>query len=607
MRCSTRLFKTPNLPYDTKMNQNAAMNFFDPFYAAGTFFAAGECRGDTWIISRCNRVLLHILFGESGAAMPENAASLEGESLAALMAGAGLEPVFTALRDAGADAPNLYHYKDLLYIFQWRNTNPEGAENVRAFVLHAIPMNKAEAIGISGWREMNALFDSLHDGIWVTDPNGITLRVNKALEDMTGIAASELEGRHVSLPMRQGRYQASMTLRALEEKRTVTMLDYYENGKRFLNTSTPVFDDAGNVWRVIACIRDMSALEKIQDRLVELEIDNRRQKRQMRRKSAKETGDLIGASGAARRMSGDIAKAARSEAITMILGETGTGKTLAAQTIHRLSPRRKEPFIAINCSALPDTLIESELFGYEKGAFTGARTTGKIGLFESAGTGTIFLDEIAELPLLLQAKLLHVLDGQTFSRVGGVKPIRLKARVIAATNRPLEELVAAGTFREDLYYRVNVLTVRIPPLRERLEDIPALSRYFLAEANQKNSMAKILRPEVLRHFAAYPWPGNVRELRATIEYLVAMSESNHIGLRDLPERLLGVTMSESHGGEEAGLKAVLALKERELVAKAIEETGSTWKAAKRLKISQASVVRKAKRYSIGVNAVVHKA
>lgn len=592
------------------MNQKDAPDIFDPLYAANTLFAAGECRGDEWTIIRCNKAFANILSGRVKPGPPQSAFPFEGMSLAFLMAEAGLGPVFAALRDSAADVPSVYHHKDSLYIFQWRSTEPDkagGGEDARVFILHEAPLNKTDTTGVTGWREINALFDSFHDGIWLIDANGTTLRINKALEGMTGIAASEVVGRPVSLPVEQGRFQAAITLRALQEKRPVTMLDYYENGKRLLNTSTPVFDDAGNVWRVIACIRDMSALEEMQSKLVELEIDNRRQKSQLRRQKNTETGDLVGTSSALRRMADDIAKAARSEAITMILGETGTGKTLAAQTIHRLSLRRKEPFIAVNCSALPDTLIESELFGYEKGAFTGARTTGKTGLFESAGGGTIFLDEIAELPLLLQAKLLHVLDGQTFTRVGGVRPIHLKARVVAATNRPLEDLVAAGAFREDLYYRVNVLTVRIPPLRERLEDIPALSRYFLAEANQKNSMAKILRPEVLRHFAAYPWPGNVRELRATIEYLVAMSENNHIGLHDLPERLRAATLLENPNSMDSGLKAVLALKERELIAKALKETGSTWKAARRLKISQASVVRKAKRYSIGVNAVVHKA
>lgn len=573
-------------------------------------FAVGQCRGQDWILVHSNAAFDRLLLQRGGDLQNKELLGMKDPPLGKIMAAAGLEQVYAALSKAAENVPCLFHCRDCLYILEWKYLErPTAARGNNApdriFVMHALPLRFPEAMGLTGWREINALFDSLHDGIWVIDADGVTLRVNKALERMTGIPANELEGRHVSVPMRQGRYQASMTLRALEEKRPVTMLDYYENGKRFLNTSTPVFDDAGNIWRVVACIRDMTELEQLQDRLVGLEIDNRKHKGRLGGQDMSGTANLVGASAALRRLTREISKAAQSDAIAMILGETGTGKTLAAQTIHAMGLRRKEPFVAVNCGALPETLIESELFGYEKGAFTGAKTTGKVGLFESAGNGTIFLDEIAELSPMLQAKLLHVLDGHSFTRVGGVRPVSLKARIIAATNRPLEELVTAGAFREDLYYRINVLTVRIPPLKERLEDIPALSRYFLAEANRKNGMNKVLKPEVLRHFASYSWPGNVRELRATIEYLVAMSEQNTIGLEDLPDKLRERPENGAPREEDMDLKAVLALKERELIAKALEETGSTWKAAKRLKISQASVVRKAKRYSIGVNAVVH--
>lgn len=574
-------------------------------------FAAGQCRGKNWTIVQCNSAFSRLLRQSApDEKSPKAAAGLVGKPLGAVMAKAGLERVFNALKDSRPTIPGVFHCREFLYIFQWLPLEQANVSNARdlddkAFVIHAVPLTIPDVSGPAGWRETNALFDSLHDGVWVINAEGITLRVNKALEEMTGIPARELEGRHVSQPMRQGRYQASMTLRALEEGRPVTMLDYYENGKRFLNTSTPVYDDAGNIWRVVACIRDMTALEKIQNTLVEREIDNRKQNIRLRRSEIAETDDLIGSSNALRKMVKEIAKAARSDAATVILGETGSGKTFAAQKIHALSSRRNEPFVAVNCGALPPTLIESELFGYEKGAFTNANSAGKVGLFEAAGSGVILLDEIAELPLHLQAKLLHVLDGQNFTRVGGVKPVRLKARVVAATNKPLEELTAKGEFREDLYYRINVLSVRIPPLRERVEDVAALSRRFLTEANRRNAARKVLLPEVFQLFARYPWPGNVRELRATIEYLSAMSEGTHITLRDLPDRMLRLDDDAQKDNDAMGLKAVLALKERELIARALKETGSTWKAAKRLKISQASVVRKARRYSIGVNAVVH--
>ena len=608
--CPASLSKVAKPQYNTKMNQSEVHKTFGAPRTDGVFFAFGECRGKDWELARCNEALLHLLAEGTEPFLTKNDPLPAGISLPVLMNKAGLGPVFTALRNAPQKTPKLFHQGNLLYIFQWQimpSDETNKAKKTRAFVLHKIPLNKTDDVGLASGQKINALFDSFHDGIWVTDSDGVTLRVNKTLENITGKAAAELVG-HIAQPVQQGRNQANLCSRALEEKRPVTALGYTEDGKRLLHTSVPLFDDMGNVWRVVTCVRDIDTMKEMQNRLAAYELAEKGSKKPPNRKEPTKIEDfLVGFSSAARRMAGNITKAAKSEATTMILGETGTGKTIAAQTIHKMSARRQMPFIAINCGALPATLIESELFGYEKGAFTGAETAGKVGLFESAGSGTIFLDEIAELPLLLQAKLLHVLDGQTFIRVGGVKPIHLDARIIAATNRPLEELVAAGSFREDLYYRVNVLTVRVPPLRERLKDIPILSRHFLAEANKKNATTKGLHPEVLRCFAAYSWPGNVRELRATIEYLVAMSENSYIDTHDLPERFRPDGYAEGPATAEVGLKAILAAKERELIAKAIEETGSTWKAAKRLKISQASVARKAKRYRICAATDVNEA
>lgn len=563
----------------------------------------GVCQGKDWVITRFNAALAKLLCRE--------ATGLAGVPLPGAMADMGLEKAFSVMEASGQGKPVLFHCRESLYLLQWRllgeeeNQNEESSEKL--FFILEVSLAAQDAGGRAVWNEQDALIDSIFDGIWVTNADAVTIRVNKALENMTGISAADVEGKHIDISLKEGKYSACVAHRVLKEKRPVSMFDRYENGKCFLNTASPIFDDAGNVWRVVSCIRDMPALEELQNTLIENESESQNMWNQIRKVEGRGSADFIGASKAMRNVVKDIEKAARSDAIALILGETGTGKNLAAQAVHSAGPRKNEPFVQVNCGAIPSTLIESELFGYDKGAFTGASKSGKIGFFEAAKGGSIFLDEVTELPLHLQAKLLHVLDGHTFTRVGGIQPITLKARVIAATNRPLEDMVAQNEFREDLYYRLNVLSFRMPSLRERPEDIPILARHFLALANAKNSMNKMLKPEVFEYFSRYAWPGNVRELRAIIEYLVAMTGRAHIGLRDLPEKILAHPRDgDAPGVSSLGLKNAVARLERDLIAQAIAEAGSTWKAAKLLKISQASVVRKAQRYRLAINEVVHR-
>ena len=233
-----------------------------------------------------------------------------------------------------------------------------------------------------------------------------------------------------------------------------------------------------------------------------------------------------------------ISKVAPSRATALLLGESGTGKELVARAIHEASPRRECPFVKLNCAALPENLLESELLGHEKGAFTGAAERKK-GRFELADGGTLFLDEVGELPVALQAKLLRVLQEQTFERLGGTQTIRVDVRIIAATNRSLEQCVARGTFRIDLYYRLNVVPVVLPPLRERREDIPLLLDFFLARSNKENRRGVNLSGPVVRRLCEYSWPGNVRELQNLVERLVIMTDDGSIKLDDLPAYIDG--------------------------------------------------------------------
>jgi DNA-binding NtrC family response regulator len=256
-----------------------------------------------------------------------------------------------------------------------------------------------------------------------------------------------------------------------------------------------------------------------------------------RRKLQERTG-IFGESAPIQEVLVKIEQMAPVSSTVLIQGESGTGKELVAKAIHDLSPRRGKPFIAVNCAALPDTLLESELFGHEKGAFTGAAER-RLGRFELADTGTIFLDEIGEIPPSTQVKLLRVLESRTFFRVGGVQPIKVDVRVLAATNRPLRDAVALGEFRDDLYYRLNVLNIYLPPLRERRQDIPLLVRRFIRElAREHDRTFRGIMPEAMQRLVTAPWPGNVRQLRNLIESMVVLAPGAEIRAADIPADIL---------------------------------------------------------------------
>lgn len=483
------------------------------------------------------------------------------------------------------------------------NTGNEGEKvdmgRVRYFTMYEIPTAAVHENCDLILRELEVILDSINDGIWVIDSNGTTVYVNKALERISGLTAKDVIGKHVTAPMLDGNFTSCVTLNALEEKKAVSMFDDYSSGKRCLNTSTPIFDDQGNIWRVVASIRDMSELEVLQTQLAEVEMEAQVYKDKLERMEQVNPSGFIGKGSTMRKCLSQLEKAAKVPSVVLILGDTGTGKTLAASTIHQKSPRSKGPFVTVNCAAIPQTLLEAELFGYEKGAFTGASHDGKKGFFELADKGTLFLDEIGELPLSMQAKLLHVLDSYSFHRVGGVKTIKVDVRILAATNRPLEKLVQAGEFRADLYYRLRVLSVNVPALREHPEDISTMAVHFLSEACKLHGNNKFFDPKVLDFFVMHTWPGNVRELRATVEFLAAMTEGNVIRLRDLPPHLYSGALKDAEAQPQS-LKAATEKLEHKMIKEALVKTGSTYKAAALLGVSQSTVVRKAHRLNIFV-------
>ncbi len=462
-------------------------------------------------------------------------------------------------------------------------------------------------------KEQNILLDSIHDGIWVIDAKGITLRINKAMERIAGIRHEDVIGKHVEECMRSLKFTSCVTLAALEKKEVVTMFDDYANGRRCLNTSTPILDESGDVWRVIACIRDITELDSMTQRLDELERTNARYRSQLEHMEDVQQHGIIGNSEAIFALRQDIFKAAKNDSIALVLGETGTGKSLTAKAIHEASARKDGPFVALNCGGIPASLVESELFGYERGAFTGAAKEGKKGVFELAHGGTLFLDEIAELPLPTQATLLHVLDDFTFRRVGGTRNIISDVRIIAATNKSLEDLVQAQSFRQDLFYRLRVLVVKIPALRKRREDIPLLVQHFLS-AYEGQDGGRVFAPATLATLVNYAWPGNVRELRALVQYLHTMCDENTFRIEHLPSYIVEQAPSSSLRSttplpaparpedifQNYSLKDALEEVEKRLIAAALESEGSTYKAAKKLGVSQSGIVRKAQKYALNV-------
>jgi transcriptional regulator with PAS, ATPase and Fis domain len=295
------------------------------------------------------------------------------------------------------------------------------------------------------------------------------------------------------------------------------------------------------------------------------------------------------------------AQVAKVDSTVLITGESGVGKEIVAKAIHRMSPRSEGPLIMINCGAIPETLLESELFGYESGAFTGARRQGKPGMLEMAKKGTLFLDEIGDISFSLQAKLLRAIQDHQIMRVGGLKPLAVDARIVAATNKNLDEMVKAGLFRDDLYYRLNVVAIEIPPLRERKEDIPLLVLHFIKKLNNKYRFQKRIHPEVVDCFMMHQWPGNIRELENVIERMLVMTEEEEISAKHLPLNLRNQVYPDGKPfvlNENLPFKKVLERTEKHLLEEAIRMHGSTRKVARALRINQSTVVRKLKKYEL---------
>lgn len=437
--------------------------------------------------------------------------------------------------------------------------------------------------------DLKDVFEYAFDEILVTDEQGIVVRVNSTCERHYQLAAEELVGKHVKELQKDGIFYPSATLEVIEKKRPIELVQTTKSGEYLHVRTRPVFDDEGNLRRVISYSRDLTELYQLRQKVEEMDNQLKTYKKELR--ETYEHEGLIFKSLAMQKIVDTIKKVSVVDSTVLVLGETGVGKSRLVRHLHEVSHRKNESFYEINCAALPTNLIESELFGYSGGSFTGANREGKKGLLESAHKGTLFLDEIGEMPIEIQAKLLQVLQEKTFRPIGGRELKKVDVRIVAATNRDLSEMVKQGTFRKDLYYRLNVIPIAIPPLRERTEDILPLIYHYLQHFNKKYGRDVKLAPGTLQMFVGYPWEGNNREIENVIERIV-ITVDDVVTVEDLPLSMQEAAVEQS--GQS--LYKMLEEVERNIILKAYKTYGSSYKVAEFLQISQSAATRKIKKF-----------
>jgi PAS domain S-box-containing protein len=449
---------------------------------------------------------------------------------------------------------------------------------------------------------LDTIINSSYDGLWICDHDGNVLMLNKASERINGVKAEDVIGKNMTQLVSDGLFDKSVTLEVLLRKTPVTVMQKVRGGKKILVTGNPIFNDKGDIVFVVTNDRDITELDNLRSQLQEAQALAKGYMTKISRLQMEDAdlANIIFRSAEMERVVEMAIRVAQVDSTILLLGESGVGKGVIATLIHRQSDRSKGPLMHVDLAGIPDSLIESELFGYEKGAFTGARTEGKPGFFELANKGTLFLDEIGEIPLTSQSKLLRFLEDHTITRVGGTESKEIDVRIIAATNRKIEEMVVSKDFRSDLYYRLNVVPLHIPPLRERRADILPIVFHYLAKFNKTHRKKKSFSPEAVEALGNYDFPGNIRELANLIERLVVSIDREYIELRELPSHVTEKYSPPALPGqlifEDMPLKDALEKYECEIIRRTLSKYGSQREAARILRVDQATISRKAKKY-----------
>jgi len=469
-------------------------------------------------------------------------------------------------------------------------------------VAQDLPMVEEMAMEIEYIKDLNkdlhAILSSIYDEILVVNNKGELIRFSEnIIQDFWKVDLKELIGKNILELEDQGLFTPSVTRLVLEKGKKVSVVQETKAGRKILAVGNPVYNDQNELDRIIIASRDITETTRLKSELQEMKKISEQYKKELDDFKSKDRflKKLIYCSPKMEKVINQAKKIADFSSTVLLNGESGVGKEVIAQAIHQLGRRQAKPFLKLNCGAIPENLLESELFGYAKGSFTGADKNGKEGYFKQADGGILFLDEIGEMPIHLQVKLLRVLQEQEVIPIGSTTPIKVNVQIIAATNKKLEKMVEEGTFREDLFYRLNVIPIHIPPLRERTEDISLLAFHFLQQLNEKYERNYHLTPDAINVLEFYPWPGNVRELQNIIERLVVTAEHPSIDAEFVSQFL-------STGFEHKKMKPVITRViplqeaidhvEEQLIVMAMNQYKTTTKAAKALGISQSSVSRK---------------
>ncbi|MFL0365137.1 sigma-54 interaction domain-containing protein [Pseudobacillus sp. 179-B 2D1 NHS] len=447
-------------------------------------------------------------------------------------------------------------------------------------------------------KEFTQILNSTYDEIFVTDENGNVLFVSESCKHFTGLPPEAFINRNIHELVDKGIITNSVTLKTMATHTIHSVEQEYPSGKTVLATATPVFDEEGKLYRIVCNSRDISELVEMKRQLMEKQSAQQDQ-------SAPITQRTIGSQKFITQSQNMIStlqlaeRVAPTDSSIFIHGESGVGKGVLAKIIHEHSPRKDKPFVQVNCGAIPETLLESELFGYEAGAFTGANKRGKAGLVEMANEGTLFLDEIGEMPLGLQVKILQLVQDKTFKKVGGTTEKQVNIRIISATNKDLLQMIEEKTFRQDLYYRLHVVPLRLPPLRERKQDIALLADYFLEKFSSIYSRPIELTEDAKLLIQLQEWKGNVRELENFIEQIVVTAQKPLIHLEDLPLAMKHMIHNEHHlPFNHLTLKKAVEETEKQLLSHALKQHKTTRKMAKALGVNQTTIMRKLQKYEL---------